>query len=254
MCGGRGKSWEFCKSRGRTRRAWIYHEELNLPWIQCFPTAELPSCRCNVTLVWCNFLWFWDRKLNFLGHFSGNAWVAHSRCNIPIPGCASSLQQPDLDTVGGKYPGTRTLQNPTSGRQLGEAGTYKSRVTPSFPNLLHLSSCLHLSPLPKPSRHTKVLPSVPFLLSPQVLKLSSSSSSLSIKSFLPFPFLIYLFPPLEPEFPPFLLQRHAQIQENSCQPFPWSKPLPRCCKLRILPCFQTQICSEQQNPAGSELW
>lgn len=155
----------------------------------------------NTKLVCCNFLWFWDRKLNFLGHFSGNACVAHPKCNIPIPGCASFSQQPDLDLDTGGWQISRNRKNPPKshlGRQLGQAGTYKSRVTPSFPNLLHFSSCLHLPPLPKPSRNTPRL----------LLQLHSCSLPKSLS-----------FPPLLPIFP----FNHSFLSPSSSISFlPWN--------------------------------
>lgn len=147
--------------------------------LAAFPNHEVAELQMhnNIGLVQLP-VWVWDRKLNFPGHFSGNAWVAHPGCNVPIPGRASSCT---WTWAGGKYPGMgRTLQNPTSGRQLGQAGTYKSRITPSFPSLLRFSSCLHPPPLPKPPRHT-----------PRIL-LQLHSCSLP-KSF-SFPPLLHIFP------------------------------------------------------------
>lgn len=109
---------------------------------------------------------------------------------------------------GGKCPGTRrTLQNPSSGRELGQAGTHKSRVTPSVPNLLHFSSCLHLPPLPKPSRHTPR-----FLL---------QLHSCSLPKSLSFPPLLHIFP-----------LNHSFLSSSSSISFlPWNLNfLLSCCK------------------------
>lgn len=124
---------------------------------------------------------------------------------VPVP---PSSQTCTWTQMGGKYPGKGgTLQNPTSGRQLGQAGTYKSRITPSFSNLLHFSSCLHHPPLPKPSRHTPR-----FLLQPHSCSLPRSSS---------FPPLLHILP-----------LNHSFLSSSSSIPFlPWNlNSVLSCCK------------------------
>lgn len=143
------------------------------------------------------------------------------RCPYPRP-----CQLLHLDMGGWQI--SRNGKNPPKSHLWKAAGS--SRYLQKQDNALFSQSAPFLQ-LPSSSSSSKATqtrtkdpPSAPFLLSAQVLQLSSSSSHLSIKSFLPFPLPINLFPPLEPELPPFLLQTHAQIQEISCQPFPWSKP------------------------------